>query len=213
MSIPEPEQASLVLADPTAPTDPTLETAAPAADPAPVVAPAAEAEAEADAEADEPELSIEEWQQEASKARKQAARYRTQLRTAQEALVAAEAALAATPAAVSNDDPAAHAESRAVAAERRAELAEASADAGIPAGLMKAVAALQAARDRAGIDAALIAVKAHLAPASVGAPRPPTETTTAPPAPTLAQQIADAERAGDARLAIRLKSQQLHRAA
>ena len=158
---------------------------------------------------DEPELTATEWQQEAGKARKQAAKYRSQLRTTQEALTAAQARVtgredaASTPA---QPDPAQAAESRAQAAERRALIAETAAEAGVPAALLKAFGELQSAADGAAISAALGKLKGFLAPASAGGHRPPAD----PAQPqSLDQQIADAERAGNTTLAIRLKSQKL----
>ncbi len=181
--------ADQVAADPPA-TDP------PAADPASDPAPAADPDAEED-----PELTADEWQSEATKARKQAARYRTQLREAQARIAELEAAPAPPPAAA---NPAQEAESRAVAAERRALVAESAAEQGVPAALLAATRELHAAETPEAIAQAISKIKGFLAPASAGGHRPPAEQTTAP---TLDQQIADAQKAGNTRLSISLKAQ------
>jgi hypothetical protein len=186
-AVPPPATPATQPADPPAPIDP----------PAP-----AAGEPTDDEEDAEPELSAEEWQSEATKARKQAARYRTQLRTAEARIAELEAAPAAAPAA----DPAQAAESRVAAAERRASIAEAAAEIGVPSGMLKAIAQLQAAETPEAIQAALTSLHSFQAPASAGAHRPPVEPSQAP---TLDQQIASAEQSGDWKTSMRLKGQKL----
>lgn len=187
-------------ADPATP--PPAAERAPATDPAtdPAAAdPPAPAADESEEEDAEPVLTAEEWQSEATKARKQAARYRTELRTAQARI----AELSATPA---PPDPAQAAEVRAVAAERRASIAEAASEIGVSSGMLKAIAELQAATTPEAISGAIAKLHTFQAPLSAGAHRPPTEVTTAP---TIDQQIKDAEQSSDWRTSMRLKAQQL----
>jgi hypothetical protein len=103
-------------------------------------------------------------------------------------------------------DPAQAAESRAQAAERRAQIAESAAEIGVPSGMLKAIAELSAAETAEQIASALGKLHTFQAPASAGVHRPADTTTTAP---TLAQQIEAAEKAGDWKTSMRLKSQQL----
>jgi hypothetical protein len=187
-------------ADPAKVTDPPAAdplVADPVPDPEPVPAdPDVEAEEDAD-----PELTAEEWQSEATKARKQAARYRTQLREAQ-ARVAELEKQPAQPAA----DPAQAAEARVSAAERRALLAESAAEIGVASGMLTAIRELQAAETAEQISQALTKLHGFQAPASAGAHRPPAEQSTTL---TLQQQIAAAEQSGDWKTSMRLKNQQL----
>lgn len=163
--------------------------------------------------ADEPEgsddddlaLTAEEWEAEATRARKDAARYRTKLRAVEAQLAQVQAAQAVAPA-TPQADPAADALAQAVAANRRADLAEAAADAGVPAALMAAIRELGAADGRDAIAAALGKVRSFLAPSSAGGARPPDQPSV--PA-TLAEQIKAAETANNTQLALRLKAQQL----
>jgi hypothetical protein len=154
---------------------------------------------------DEPELSAEEWQAEASRARKQAANYRTKLRTAEAQIATLQQQLSAAQSAPATD-PAQEAETRAQAAERRALIAESAAEAGVPAPVLRAFSELQAATDADAVSAALGKIKGFLAPASAGTSRPPEGASTPP---TLDQQIAEAERSGNARAAIALKAKKL----
>lgn len=181
----------------------------------PTPAPAADEEADdedtddTDADGSNPELTAEEWENEASKARKQAARYRTQRNTARTDLATAQAriseleAAASTPAAT---DPVAAAQAETSAANRRAQIAEAAHEQGVPAALLAASRELQQADSAEAIAAALGKIKSFLAPASAGGQRPPVDVSTAP---TLDQQITDAEKRGDTRTSIALKAAKL----
>lgn len=200
-------------------TSPAPASEAAAAEPAPAAEPTPEPEAAAESDDDDPPdddtpdpaetLTPAELRAAAERARRQAARYRTQLRSTEEALAAAqtrarelEQQLATPPA----PDPAQAAEARAQAAERRALIAEVAAATGVPAPLLAAFRELQGASDEAAVAAALSSIREHLAPASAGGHRPPGE----PSQPlTLDQQIADAERAGNTTLSLRLKAQKL----
>lgn len=183
------------------PTEATPDAAAePRLDAVPV---ADEVPSEDDGDA-EPDLTAAEWQSEAAKARKQAARYRTELRTAQARIAELETAQAAPVA----PDVAGEANARAVAAERRAAVAEAAAEQQVPTGLLSASRDLAQAETPDQISAALGKIKAFLAPTSAGVHRPPVDVSTAP---TLDQQIADAEKRGDVQASIRLKSAKFSR--
>jgi hypothetical protein len=186
----------------TAPVEQDPSAAAPTADPAAPAAAEEPADEAAEDDAD-PELTPDELRGELDRARRQSARYRTERNAARTRIAELEGQVAqqqAPPTA----DPAQAAEARATAAERRAQIAEAAAEAGVPAGLLTAQRELAAAETPEAISAALGKIKTFLAPASAGAHRPPADSSTAP---TLQQQIADAEARRDVKASLRLKAQ------
>lgn len=159
----------------------------------------------ADEDDDDGELTPDELRGELDRARKQAAKYRTRLRTAETELKEAKTKLDATPEPLAID-PIIAVEQRAAAAERRALIAEAAAEANIPTAAIKAFRQLEAAEGDDGIKAALDVLKQYLAGTPGGPKSPPTEQGRSL---TNDELIADAERTGDVRTTMRLKSAKL----
>lgn len=162
---------------------------------------------EADEPDDEPDLTPDETRSELDRARKQAARYRTRLRSAEQERDALKAQLAAAQSQPDpQPDPAQEADRRVAQAERRALIAEAAAEAQIPTAALRAFRQLEAAEGDAGVAAALDALKPFLASQGGGPQTPPSD-----PGRTLShdEQLAEAEKSGDTRTAMRLKSAKL----
>ena len=148
----------------------------------------------------------DEMQAQLERIRKEAAKYRTRMRTAEQERDALKAQLDAVQSQQRTPDPTQEAESRIALAERRALVAEAAAEMSIPASAIKAFRALESATDEAGVTAALDALKPFLATPGAGPQKPPAD-----PGRTLneTEQIAEAEKAGDTKTAMRLKSARL----
>lgn len=167
---------------------------------------------EADEEDEEVELTPAELEQELTRARRQAAKFRTERKQALARVVALEAEIAQLQqqATANQPNPAAEAEARAATAERRAARLEAAAEVGVPLSLLRSLDELTAAGDLESLRTAFTALQTQLGamssqqPGPSGNPAPPSQPSKTL---TLDDQIIAAEKAGDVKTAMRLKSQ------
>lgn len=222
--MPDPEteqpQAGQEPPAPPAPPPPTS-TSAPASppeapppastDPDPPTAP----DVEDDEDDADVELTAAELEQELNKVRRQAAKYRTERKQALGRITELEATISQLQeqSHLHQPNPAAEAEARAATAERRAIRLEAAADAGIALPLLRSLDELAAASDLESLRSAFAAVQTYLSTMSSHDPSP--RANPAPPSMpsrplTIDEQISAAEKSGDWKTAMRLKSAKAH---